>query len=400
MDPYRNPFAPGAGTQPPELAGRTEIIDRAKLTLERVKRGRPEKSFLVVGLRGVGKTVVLSRIREIAEEIGFKTINIEAVEDKKLVALLVPKLRQLLLSLDRMAAIDEKVKRALRVLAAFARSIKATVGEVEFGMSIDSEVGTADSGDLELDLPDLFEAVGLAAKSRETCVVLIIDELQYASEQEMSALIMAIHRVSQRNLPFVLIGGGLPQLVGLAGKSKSYAERLFDYPRLEQLQTQDAKRALREPIEKEGSHIENAALDAIAAKTMGYPYFLQEWGYQAWNHAQGDTILATEIPAVTATAIKRLDESFFRVRFDRLTPSEQKYMFAMAKRGPGPHRSGDIAAELSRDVQSVAPIRSSLIKKGMIYSPTHGDTAFTVPMFDEYLQRVVAGSSSSQPRLL
>ena len=400
MDPYRNPFAPGAGTQPPELAGRTEIIDRAKLTLERVKRGRPEKSFLVVGLRGVGKTVVLSRIREIAEEIGFKTINIEAVEDKKLVALLVPKLRQLLLSLDRMAAIDEKVKRALRVLAAFARSIKATVGEVEFGMSIDSEVGTADSGDLELDLPDLFEAVGLAAKSRETCVVLIIDELQYASEQEMSALIMAIHRVSQRNLPFVLIGGGLPQLVGLAGKSKSYAERLFDYPRLEQLQTQDAKRALREPIEKEGSHIENAALDAIAAKTMGYPYFLQEWGYQAWNHAQGDTILATEIPAVTATAIKRLDESFFRVRFDRLTPSEQKYMFAMAKRGPGPHRSGDIAAELSRDVQSVAPIRSSLIKKGMIYSPTHGDTAFTVPMFDEYLQRVVAGSSSSQPHLL
>ncbi len=400
MDPYRNPFAPGAGTQPPELAGRNEIINRARLTLERVRRGRPEKSFLVVGLRGVGKTVVLSRIREIADDSGFKTINIEAVEDKKLVALLVPKLRQLLLNLDRMAAIDHKVKRALRVLAAFARSVKATIGEVEFGMSIDPEIGAADSGDLELDLPDLFEAVGHAAKARETCVVLIIDEFQYASEQEMSALIMAIHRVSQRNLPFVLIGGGLPQLVGLAGKSKSYAERLFDYPRLERLQPEDAKRALREPIEKEGSQIEEAALDAISAKTMGYPYFLQEWGYQAWNHASGNTILATEIPAVSSTAINRLDESFFRVRFDRLTPSEQKYMFAMAKRGPGPHRSGDIAAELGREVQSVAPIRSSLIRKGMIYSPTHGDTAFTVPMFDEYLQRVAAGSSSSQPRLL
>lgn len=400
MDPNRNPFAPGAGTQPPELAGRTEIIARAKLTLERIRRGRAEKSFLVVGLRGVGKTVVLNRIRELAEESGYKSIDIEAVEDKRLITLLIPKLRQLLLALDRMAALDDKVKRALRVLTAFARSVRATIGEVEFGLSLDPELGSADSGDLELDLPDLFEAIGIAAKSRETCVVLIIDELQYASEQEMSALIMSFHRIAQRNLPFVLIGGGLPQLVALAGKSKSYAERLFDYPRLEQLQTNDAKRALREPIEKEGAQIEEAALDAITAKTLGYPYFLQEWGYQAWNFASGQTIHASEIPAVTANAVKRLDESFFRVRFDRLTPSEQKYMFAMAKRGSGPHRSGDIAAELGRDVQSVAPTRSSLIKKGMIYSPTHGDTAFTVPMFDEYLQRVAKGSSSSQPRLL
>jgi GTPase SAR1 family protein len=400
LDPNKNPFAPGAGTQPPELAGRTEIIARAKLTLERVRRGRPEKSFLVVGLRGVGKTVVLNRIREIAEESGYRTINVEAVEDKRLITLLIPKLRQLLLALDRMAALDEKVKRALRVLTAFAKSIKATIGEVEFGLSMDPEVGSADSGDLELDLPDLFEAIGIAAKSRDTCVVLIIDELQYATEQEMSALIMSFHRIAQRNLPFVLIGGGLPQLVALAGKSKSYAERLFDYPRLERLQTDDAKRALREPIEKEGAKIEEAALEAISLKTLGYPYFLQEWGYQAWNNASGETIRAVEIPAVTAKAINRLDESFFRVRFDRLTPSEQKYMFAMAKRGSGPHRSGDIAAELRRDVQSVAPIRSSLIRKGMIYSPTHGDTAFTVPMFDEYLQRVADGSSSSQPLLL
>lgn len=399
MDPYKNPFAPGAGTQPPELVGRADIIDRARLTLERVRRGRHEKSFLIVGLRGVGKTVVLNRILDNAHDLGMKTIQMEALEDRNLVSLLVPRLRQVLLSLDRGANIDAKVKKALRVLASFAR-VTATVEGVEFGLSIDPEAGTADTGDLELDLPDLLEAVGQAARSRETTIALIIDELQYASEAEMSALIMGLHRISQRNLPFVLIGGGLPQLVALAGRSKSYAERLFDYPRLERLSDDHASAALRKPVEREGAEIDEDALAAIVAQTQGYPYFLQEWGYQAWNHASGNRIVLAGVPEVTRLALRRLDESFFRVRFDRLTPVEQKYMFAMAELGAGPHRSGDIAAQMDREVQSVAPHRSSLIRKGMIYSPAHGDTAFTAPMFDEYLMRVTRGASASQPRLL
>lgn len=399
MDPYKNPFAPGAGTQPPELVGRSEIIDRARLTLERVRRGRHEKSFLIVGLRGVGKTVVLNRILDNADDLGMKTIQMEALEDRNLVSLLAPKLRQVLLSLDRGANIDARVKKALRVLASFAR-VTATVEGVEFGLSIDPEAGVADTGDLELDLPDLLEAVGQAARSKETTIALIIDELQYASEAEMSALIMGLHRISQRNLPFVLIGGGLPQLVALAGRSKSYAERLFDYPRLERLRDDHARAALREPIEREGAEIDDDALSAIVAQTQGYPYFLQEWGYQAWNQASQNRVVLADVPEVTRLALRRLDESFFRVRFDRLTPVEQKYMFAMAELGAGPHRSGDIAAQMDREVQSVAPHRSSLIRKGMIYSPAHGDTAFTVPMFDEYLMRVTKGASASQPRLL
>lgn len=399
MDPYRNPFAPGAGTQPPELVGRGEIIDRARLTLERVRRGRHEKSFLIVGLRGVGKTVMLNRIQEIANDLEMKTIQIEALEDKRLITLLVPKLRQVLLSMDRGEQVNAVVKRALRVLASFAK-VTTTIEEVEFGLSIDPEIGAADSGNLELDLPDLFETVGQAARAKETTLAIVIDELQYATEQEMSALILALHRVSQKNLPLVLIGGGLPQLVGLAGRSKSYAERLFDYPRLDRLTAADAAQALRDPVEREGASISNQAVDALVAQTQGYPYFLQEWGYQAWNLSSGPEISVVDVPGITQQAIRRLDESFFRVRFDRLTPVEQRYMFAMAQLGPGPHRSGDIAVKMEREVQSVAPHRNSLIRKGMIYSPAHGDTAFTVPMFDDYLMRVSKGASSSQPRLL
>lgn len=399
MDPYSNPFAPGAGSQPPELAGRSEIIERANLVLERVKRGRHEKSLIIVGLRGVGKTVVLNRIRDIADGIGVRAVQIEALEDRKLIRLLVPRLQQLLLALDRGERVNTAVKKALRVLASFAK-VTATVEGIEFALSIDPEIGIADSGDLELDLPDLFETIGLAAKSREATVCLIIDELQYSSESEMSALIMALHRVSQRNLPITLVGGGLPQILGLAGRSKSCAERLFDYPRIEKLDKEDAFAAIKEPIEREGASITERALLQIYSKTKGYPYFLQEWGYQIWNESPSSPITGDQFDDVNEKATKRLDQSFFRVRFDRLTPVEQKYMFAMARLGAGPHRSGDVAAEMGREVQSVAPHRSTLIRKGMIYSPAHGDVAFTVPMFDEYLNRVASGEASTQPRML
>ena len=203
---------------------------------------------------------------------------------------------------------------------------------------------------------------------------------------------MAMHRISQRQLPVILIGAGLPQLVGLAGKSKSYAERLFDYPRVDALSLADASLALTEPARRESVEFSTEAVQRIGAVTKGYPYFLQEWGYHSWNTAPQSPIRLEDVENASALALESLDNSFFRVRFDRLTPREREYLFAMAGLGGGPHRSGDIAAELGVAVESVAPVRSSLIKKGMVYSPAHGDTAFTVPLFDEYLNRVLPGS--------
>ncbi|NDV22506.1 ATP-binding protein [Desulfovibrio sp. JC022] len=388
MDPIFNPFVPGAGTTPAKLAGRDDLLDKTRITLARVKAGRNAKSFIIVGLRGVGKTVLLNQIYEKAEERGYLGTQIEAHEDKSLPALLIPKIRQLLIRLDRGVKTSSLAKRGLGVLAAFTNAIKITYGDVEIGLSIDPELGSADSGDLEVDLADLFEAVGRAAQERETALLLSIDELQYIKEAEMSALIMAMHRVAQRGLPLILIGGGLPQLVGQAGRSKSYAERLFDYPEIGALNNKDAALAIREPIKEEGADITKKALEDIYSLTKGYPYFLQTWGHYAWNEAEGESITADDVRNATPKVIKNLDESFFRVRFDRLTPTEKQYLFAMASLGPGPHRSGDIARVLKKGVQNVAPFRSALIKKGMIYSPAHGDNAFTVPMFDQYLNRI------------
>jgi hypothetical protein len=388
MDAVANPYAPGAGSQPPELAGRDEILDRTRTTLARVKIGRSAKSFMLVGLRGVGKTVLLNKIETISEENGYISALLETTESKSLPELLIPCLRKILFRLDTKEKVNECVKRGLMVLRSFASAVKISWQGVDIG--VDPEKGTADSGDLEADLPDLFEVIGVAAKSRGIAIAIIIDELQYVNETEFSALIMAIHRVSQKQLPIILIGAGLPQLVGLAGKSKSYAERLFDYPKVDKLDYLDAVAALREPAKREGVEFEQSAIDLVVKLTQGYPYFLQEWGYHSWNIADKSPISQSDVETASEIALRNLDESFFRVRFDRLTPREKEYLFAMAALGPSPHRSGDVAAELNVAVESIAPVRSSLIKKGMIFSPAHGDTAFTVPLFDEYLNRVKA----------
>lgn len=387
MDPIRNPFSPGAGSPPPELAGRQNILDKAKLVLERLKIGKSEKSFLLIGLRGVGKTVLLNEIHNYAQEQNFKSILVEAHEGKSLASLLLPSLRQTLFNLDRMEHVSEKVKKGLRVLKSFLNGVKMKVGDVEIGLDIDPELGTGDSGDLEADLPALFEALAEAAQDRKTTISIIIDEIQYLSEKEFSALIMAIHKISQRRLPLVLIGAGLPQLVGLAGKSKSYAERLFDYPPIGPLNRDDAILALQEPVKEQDAYFTNEALDEIMSKTEGYPYFLQEWGYHAWNIATTSKIDLEVVKKATEASLKRLDESFFRVRFDRLTPSEKRYLLALAEFGSGPHRSGDIAEKLNVKPQTVAPTRAGLIKKGMIHSPSYGDMEFTVPLFDDFMRR-------------
>lgn len=389
MDPLKNPFSPGAGSPPPELAGRDELLEQARITLGRTKAGRYEQSMMLVGLRGVGKTVLLTRIRQLAEASGYGVAMIEATEGRRLPEMLIPALRKILYQLDAVADVSAKVKRGLRVLRSFISGVKVTIDNIEYGLNIDPEAGTADSGDLEADLAELFEAVGDAAQDRQSAVAIVIDEIQYLSEQEMSALIMAVHRVSQRQLPIVLVAAGLPQLVGLAGKSKSYAERLFRYPNVGALTTADAIEALDGPVREQGVEFTADALQELIRVTHGYPYFLQEWGYQSWNLAQSSPIDIDTVIRATVASIRKLDESFFRVRFDRLTPREKDYMRALAAYGAGAHRSGDVADALRVNVRSIAPLRSGLIRKGMIYSPAHGDTAFTVPLFDEFMMRTM-----------
>ena len=389
MDEIRNPFSPGAGTPPPELAGRNVLLDRVKILLARVREGRPEKSVLLVGLRGVGKTVLLNELEILAEQAGYKTILVEAHDSKSLSALLAPPLRKLLLSLDRMSNVSDKARRGLRVLKGFVNGVKLTVGDLEIGLDIEAEAGTADSGDLEADLPELFIAVAEAAQDKKIPVAILLDEIQYLSAKELSALIMAMHKMAQKRLPLVLIGAGLPVLPGLAGESKSYAERLFDFPELGPLLAVDAWHALRDPAQDEGADFTDEALDEIVRLTQGYPYFLQEWGYQSWNHAPHSPIQLADVQRATPRIIERLDANFFRVRFDRLTPREKDYLRALAELGAEPQRSGDIAAVLGVKVQAVAPLRDSLMKKGMIYSPAHGDTAFTVPLFDTFMKRAM-----------
>lgn len=344
---------------------------------------------MLVGLRGVGKTVLLNRIGNMAESAGYVVLPLEVNEGRLLPEMLVPPLRQVLFRFDAMAGLNAKVKRGIRVLRSFMGALKFKVQDFEISLDVDPEKGTADSGDLEADLPELFIAVAEAAQDRGAVLAITIDELQYISEVEMSALIMAMHRVSQRQLPLLLVGAGLPQLVALAGKSKSYAERLFVYPAIGALSAADARKALEEPVRERGVAFTDEALRELVRITHGYPYFLQEWGYHAWNAAESSPIDVDIVKTATDIAITKLDESFFRVRFDRLTPRERDYMRALASFGPGPRRSGDIAEKLAVKTESIAPLRSGLIRKGMIYSPAYGDTAFTVPLFDEFMLRTI-----------
>jgi hypothetical protein len=389
MDPVKNPFSPGAGSPPPELVGRDSILEQTRILLARVREQRPEKSFLLTGLRGVGKTVLLNSMERQAEDRGYRTILIEAHEEKPLPALLVPPLRRVLFDLDRVAGAGDKVKRGLRVLKSFIGAVKVTVADVEFGLDIDPERGTADSGDIEVDLSNLFQVVAEAAQERNAAIAILIDEVQYLSQAELSALIMAMHRMQQRQLPLVLMGAGLPILPALAGESKSYAERLFSFPDIGPLSEKDAAKALEDPVAPAGVRFEPDALRHIIDLTKGYPYFLQEWGYQVWNHAVEPAITLEVVRDATDDVIRRLDENFFRVRFDRLTPREKEYLRAMAELGPGAHRSGDIADTLGVKINTLGPVRAKLIKKGMIYSPAHGDMAFTVPLFDGFMRRAV-----------
>ena len=388
MDARINPYAPGAGTPPPELSGRDELLERASIALDRIRAGRAARSLILYGLRGVGKTVLLNKMKVEADAQGFSTAWIEAPENRSLPAMLGPVLRGTLLKLDRIKSTRDSAKRALRALAGFAK-LKVTYGDVAFGIDLQPEAGLADSGDLDTDLGELLVAVGEAAKDRGTALVLFVDELQYVKEDQLASLISALHGANQRQLPVTMVAAGLPQVLAQSGRAKSYAERLFEFVPVDRLDDESAIEALVGPALREQVRYEDAALAEILEQSQGYPYFLQEWGKHCWNCAGMSPITGDDARVATEAALAELDASFFRLRFDLLTPSEKRYMRAMAELGQGPHRSGDIAAVMNRQVTSVAPVRNGLIAKNLLFSPGHGDTAFTVPLFDGFMRRIM-----------
>jgi hypothetical protein len=331
----------------------------------------------------------LQRIRAMAEADQYHTCFIEAHDNAPLAEILIPYLRRLMLDFDRIGALDQHVKRGLRVLKSFMSGFKISYADMALELDITAEAGAADSGDLEADLAELFLALGRAAAARDSGVALLIDEIQFLNQRDLAALIMALHKCAQYAVPIVLVGAGLPQVMAMTGRSRSYAERMFEFPTVGSLCQEDSNLALRIPAERQGISWTDAALDQVWQDTAGYPYFLQEWGYHGWNVAAGPAISADDVDKARATAIMQLDESFFRVRFSRLTPKERDYVRAMAELGPGPHRSVAIAELMGVRVQALSSYRSRLIDKGMIYSPAHGVTAFSVALFDRFLKRIM-----------
>ncbi len=391
MNRLENPYAPGAGASPPDLVGRDALRKEVTLSVQRLRLGRSAKSTLLVGLRGVGKTVLLEQMRQDVENEGIITVHAETPERRSLPALLAPQLRSALLKLSRSEAAKSFAQRGLSALSGFARGLKMKYHDLELSYDVEPTPGEADSGNLEVDLTALMERVGEAAKAAATAVILFIDEIQYLEEVQFAALISAIHRCTQRKLPIGVVGAGLPQLRALAGNAKSYAERMFDFSPIGPLPPAEAAEAIRKPAAEEGVAYTDEAMAEILARTQGYPYFLQEWGKHSWDVAPRSPITYEDVLIASESAIAALDDSFFLVRFDRVTPAERKYLRAMAELGPGPHRSGDIANVVGKKVSALGPLRERMIAKGMIWSPSHGDTAFTVPLFDDFMKRIMPG---------
>ena len=396
MDRRKNPYAPGAGLQPPELAGRDKLLEDAAIDMDRVLNKRPTKGMMLLGLRGVGKTVLLNRLHAMAEQKGFRTAKVEAPEGGMLPQLLAPELRQVLYSLDLQASAGHKLRQAVSVLRNFVAAFKVKIGDIELGVA--PARGEADTGNLEQDLPDLLVAVCEAANERATALAIFLDEVQYLSPNELASLIVACHEVAQRNLPLCFVGAGLPQIAALSGNAKSYAERLFTYPQVGQLDATAARAALVHPAKNEGVDFQDDAVEEILRVTERYPYFIQEWGFHVWNSAPASPIQLAQVQQATPGIIAHLDANFFRVRFDRLTPLQQKYLRAMAELGPGPHQTGDIAATLGVGVGAVASVRQQLINKGMVWSQRHGETAFTVPLFNEFMKRQMPKLEKHEPK--
>ncbi|MCY4016100.1 MAG: ATP-binding protein [Gammaproteobacteria bacterium] len=388
MDPLKNPFAPGAGSQPPELAGRDDILEQADIALQRILLGRQDRSRMLLGLRGVGKTVLLNQIERTAELRGHLTSFLEAPEDDSLARTLYPQMAGVLRRLSAIESAKARVLAAMRALRGFSIAFQA--GSLEIALPADPEPGVADSGMLESDLADLFIRIGEAAQSAGKAWTLLIDEIQYLRNEELAAVIVALHRASQRGLPILFFGAGLPQVAKLSGEAKSYAERLFSFISVGALGRDPASRAIVEPICAEGERITGAAVDRIIQETRGYPYFLQEWGFQTWKLAEASPIPETVVTAATKASLAHLDGGFFRVRYESLTPGEREYVKAMAQFGPGPCKTAAVAEAMGEKITALAPRRAGVVKKGIVYSPSHGEIDFTVPLFNEFIRRTAS----------
>lgn len=341
--------------------------------------------MMLLGLRGTGKTVLLNEIGRNAERDGLLVSRVESPEGETLARLLYPEMRRVMRSLSGVEAAKQIAIRGLKGLRNFASIFRIEMAGLE--VSVEPEPGLADTGDLQYDLPDLFILIGRAAQAAQCGWVLLIDEVQYLSESDLSALIVAKHRISQERLPVILIGAGLPQIARLAGEAKSYAERLFLFLPVGALDPSSAKQAIEKPIIEEDAQITPEALELIAERTKGYPFFLQEWAFVVWNNAEGPTITFTDADHSYAETLALLDKGFFKVRIDRLTKAEVQFVKAMADLGDGPYAMADIAQAMGRTQKSLGPARSSIISKGMVYSTDHGYLDFTVPLFAEFMRR-------------
>lgn len=386
MRPHDNPYTPNAGARPPALVGRDDLLESFEVLLDRLRRGHSEQSMLITGLRGVGKTVLLTSFEERARERDWTTVEAEITKSTDFGARMAQLVRRALFQLAPKVRWKEQARRAAAVLKSFQITV-TTSGALSAGLDLEAAEGLADSGQLDDDLTDLLLALGEAAAEQDNGVAFLIDEVQFLATHELEALIAALHKTVQRQLPITLVGAGLPQLPRLAGEAKSYAERLFKFPQIGRLSPAEAMQALVDPVERLDVFYEQPAVEAIVDYTEGYPYFLQEYGSVLWDLAEASPITAADVDNARDAVEAKLDGSFFRVRAERSTEAELRYMRAMAELGPEAQQSKDVAALLERTSEQMAPTRARLIDKGLLYTPGHGLAAFTVPQFDRFMRR-------------
>lgn len=386
MERANNPYTPNAGAPPRYLAGRRAEVEDFRVLLKRLARGYTEQSLVVTGLRGVGKTVLLGEYQKIAADEDWVAVDAEVSKSTRFGPQMANLARRALLQTSPKARWGDRARAAAAVLKSFSLTMQPD-GTLTAGLDVEAQAGQADSGSLNDDLADVFEAIGNAAAECSRGVVFLFDEIQFLSKVELEALIGAVHRTVQRQLPVTFAGAGLPQLPGLAGEAKSYAERLFRFPMIGELDRAAAAAALVEPARPEGVTFEPGAVELILEYTEGYPYFIQEYGRAVWNLADGPEVTAADAASARTLVEAELDESFFRSRIQRSTAEERRYMRAMAELGSDAQKAADVAEVLGRTSEQVAPLRARLISKGLLFTPRYGFAKFTVPQFDRFMRR-------------
>ncbi len=381
-----NPYRPGAGMSPAYLAGRDNTINEAQNILQAINYGYSARSVVYYGLRGVGKTVLLNYIENLADEMDLPSEYMEIAErDRSFQYQIALHIYKLINRLSLLKNIESHIKKALSILKAF--TIK--YGCDDISIEVNSANGISDTGNLANDMTELFLALGVIAQKQKKGVVLFIDEVQYIKDDEFEALMEAIHRTNQKNYPIVIFSAGLPKIAKIAGDVKSYAERLFDFIEIDSLNNEEAKLALIEPAKRFQINYTDEAVNKIIEITQGYPYFLQEYGKWVWECKKEESIIDIKIVNKAYDKFEQsLDKAFFKVRHDRATAREIEFMTAMVACEKLPCSTKEIANIMGESIQAISPLRAQLIHKGFIYAAKRGEVDFTVPQFDKYLKRV------------